>query len=201
MAHQVPVGRATLLWAALLLVPRLGAAGTYHGQVVDTATGEPLSDAVAVVEWVKRPIAYMDGEASFHDVKETVTDAQGYFAISCWRRVDWNPLTFVIAPRIIVYKPGYEPLAPAFTTRRGFSGFDDMRSQLRRGTVVRLSRLTPEQAERFAKVPGMITDVDQLGLASETPYERISELVRLINLERRRLGFGPIGDVEGGQQR
>ena len=181
------------LLALLLVLPQRALAGAYHGKVVDAGTGEPLGDAVAVVWWVKKPLVSMDGPEYFHDVKETVTDGAGEFSVDSGRRVDLNPFTYVRKPRFAVFKPGYQPLAPGFAATKDFKGFDDLRAQLQRGAVIRLVKLRREQDDSRKREAGLVTTPGDLSLGPDMPADRIPNVFRLINVERRRLGLDPIG--------
>jgi hypothetical protein len=164
-------------------------AGAYHGKVIDADTSEPLSGAVVVVSWMKRPIVTMDGPVYFHDAKEALTDAQGFFSIDYRRRIDLNPFTCVERPMVIVFKPGYEPLAPGSPATKPFGSFDQLRRELLHGTVVKLPRLRPEQADWRKHPAGLVTDLGDVGLGGNTPRQRIPNLLRLIEIQRRRLGL------------
>ena len=192
----------TLILVALsvLLVPQLAAAGAYHGQVVDAATGAPLSDAVVVLWWVKAPIIHMDGPVYFHEAKEALTDGEGRFSLSPWRKPDLNPFTVVQTPHLIVFKPGYEPLCVGFWQGKGLT-YDDWRGDLRRGARLMLPRLRPEQDDPRSKVRGLVTGLGELGMAGDIREGRFPNLFRLINVDRRRHGLGPIGTPSGGSDR
>jgi hypothetical protein len=187
MARQVPVV------ATLILVGVLWGTATmacqFHGTVVDADTGEPLSDAAVVVVWYKKlRVALPAGDAPWHlhAVKETVTDTSGRFVMSAWRGIDWNPFTYVLVPEIVIYKPGYEPLAPAFATARGFESFEDVEKALRRGKTIRLPRLQSPECNQRARVTGP----DDLGtFFVDAPPATIANLLRLIDRQRVRCGM------------
>jgi len=201
---SAPMRSVRLLLTLLLLVPHFAVAGAYHGQVVDAATGEPLSDAVVVVWWYRRAIISMDGPFYFHDAKEAVTDDDGRFSLSCWRKPDLNPFTYVQAPSLGVFKPGYEPLAPGFSRNKGLARYDDWRSELRKGAVIKLPKLRPEQEDWRRPHPerGLVTDPGVLGMIGDIPESKLPNLFRLINVERRQHGLGGhIGTPSGGSDR
>src|SRR5436190_4736834 len=142
MANKVP-----LIVPLLLAFSGTALACAYHGTAVDADTGEPIQGAAVVVVWYTRPYIAMpagDAPETLHAIKETTTDAIGRFAVSTWRGIDWNPFTHVLAPTIVIYKPGYEPLSPSFTVRRGFRSSRDLQRALRGGTTIRLPKHTPE---------------------------------------------------------
>jgi hypothetical protein len=183
----------TKIGASLIIVGAMWAsdslAGAYHGKVIDADPGEPLSGAVAVVSWMRRPIVTMDGPAYFHDTKEALTNGEGLFSIDSRPRIDWNPFTYVPPPMVIVFKPGYEPLAPGSPVTKTFGSFDNLRRKLLRGTVLKLPRLRPEQTDWRKHPVGLVTDLADVGLGGNTPPQRIPNLLRLIEIQRRRLGL------------
>src|SRR5258707_80536 len=142
MANKVPLIAAL----ALALVPHGGiaTAGEYDGTVLDADTGQPIEGAAVVIVWYKTALfAFPTGDAPehWHAVGKPVTDASGGLAVSAWRGIDWTPSTHVKTPTIVIYNPGYEPLSPPFTGRRGFHSFEDLERKLRRGTTIHLPRL------------------------------------------------------------
>ena len=57
--------------------------------------------------------ALMKGD--FHKAKEVMTDVGGKFSIDITPGVNWNPFTFMDEqPWIVIFKPGYGPLTPAY---------------------------------------------------------------------------------------
>lgn len=154
----------------------------YHGKVVDAETEQPLEGSVVVVVWYKKPLISMDGPTYFHDAKEVLTDAKGEFSLDGSPAIDWNPFTYLLKqPDIVIYKPGYGPLTGAYPR-----SLQNIQESLKKGAVVKLPRLkTGEEQVRFA-------DISPLGL-TPAPFERIPLLIQLINVQRKILGFEPIG--------
>ena len=186
MAHKVLLVSAFLLMG---LVSEGGTlAGVYHGTVVDADTGEPLSDAAVVVVWYKKArVALPAGDAplELHAVKETLTDNAGRFAVSAWRGIVWNPLTSVKVPQFVVYKPGYEPFAPGFASRRGFASFEEIETEFRQGATIRLARLAQPECKQRGAVPGL----SELGIILDPPSATIANLLRLIDESGKRCGM------------
>jgi hypothetical protein len=77
-------------------------AAILQSKVVDAETNEPLEGTVVVVVW-RRPVfsLCMDSCSTFHDAVETVTDAEGNFA------VDISMGLLANDRKITIYKPGY----------------------------------------------------------------------------------------------
>jgi hypothetical protein len=169
-------GSASVTWAE-----------TYHGQVVDAETGEPLKGAVIAVIWYKKPILAMGGINYFHNARETLTDSEGRFSLDASEGINWNPFTFVQEPRIIIYHPGYGPLAP--TIPREFRDVYGIEDALKKGALIKLPKLkTKEEELRFADTPS-------LG-GVRAPYEEVPNLIRAINLQRKMLGLQQFGETK-----
>jgi hypothetical protein len=162
--------------------------------VVDADTGEPLVNAAVVVVWHTRARIGMDAPRSLHAVRETVTDAAGHFTMAASGGIDWNPLTFVLDPDVVVYKPGYEPLCPRLAVRRGFRTFAELDRDLRAGATIRLPRLSRPECERQR---GLVTDLVELASFDDVPHERIPRLLGLLSRQRERCGLQPY--AEGGR--
>ncbi|MGH7795891.1 MAG: hypothetical protein ACREQ2_13540 [Candidatus Binatia bacterium] len=163
--------------------PGLVCAKTYHGQLVDAETGEPLEGAVVVVVWHTEPRIAMDPPEYFHDAKEALTDAQGKFRLEASPAINWNPFMAIKDPNIVIFKPGYEPFALLRTlTRQGFKSFEDVDQALRKGTTIKLPKLkTTEQTRKFA-------DASAMGIG-DLSVEKVPNLTRLLNIQRKMAGF------------
>lgn len=170
--------------------PGLVCAKTYHGQLVDAETGEPLEGAVVVVVWHTEPRIAMDPPEYFHDAKEALTDAQGKFRLEASPAINWNPFMAIKDPNIVIFKPGYEPFALLRTlTRQGFKSFEDVDQAFRKGTTIKLPKLkTREEMLKFAYTGA-------LGFGP-APYEKISNLMRAMNIHRKTLGLDPYQQFE-----
>lgn len=175
------------LWAmplGLLLPTSTAWAANYHGQVIDTETGKPIGGAVVVVEWHKKAFLSMNGGWSFHNVRETLTDAQGNFLLDSSEGINWNPFTFVQAPIIIAFYPGYLPFTPG-NPGDIKGGLYEITDVLERGAVVKLTRLrSDKELKRF-------TDKSSIG-GIRAPYSKIPNLLRLINIQRKMVGLGEL---------
>ncbi len=192
MRFSIAAGFALLL-AGLALAPTSEGADAYHGTVLDAETKAPLEGAVVTVVWHRKPAVTMDGPQYFHRAREVLTDSAGKFSVSASPGIDWNPLTYVVKePRIVIYKPGYGPFPVAHGSPRVVERFGrmhqldlaELNAELLRGAVVELPPLkTQEEQARFT-TPG------ELWLSIE-PYDRIPNLIRLINIQRKRLHLDP----------
>ncbi len=169
-------------------------ADAYHGTVVDAETRAPLKGAVVVVVWHRKPIVTMDGPQYFHKAVEVLTDAEGKFSVAASPGIDWNPFTYVLRdPQIAIFKPEYGPfpvahVSPRFTMEFGRKhqlDLVELNEELIKGAVVELPRVkTKEELQRFTS-PGHIL------ISTLVPHERIPNLMRLINIQRKSLGLQP----------
>lgn len=91
------------------LTPPTYSAKEIRAAVVDEETGQPLEGVVVVARWVLRR---MGGDGPSLHVAETVTDAQGRFAIPAWSPKPRPPLMELRekSPELILFKHGYEPI-------------------------------------------------------------------------------------------
>lgn len=82
-----------------------------EAQVVDSVTGEPVPDAIVLVNWQIKGMmeGYPMGQLA---IFERVTDAQGRFHTPAWGPRRPPPGTSVsgLEPTIRVFKRGYEPI-------------------------------------------------------------------------------------------
>ena len=160
--------------------------GSYHGKVVDAETDGPIEGAVVVVLWYKKPAISMNGPQDLHKVVEVLTDAEGKFSVDASRGIDWNPGTYVRKePWIAIFKPGYGPFPRAHVSDRSIEQIE--RSLIKEGAILRLPKLKTKNELRKFTEPG------DMMIFIIVPYERIPNLIRLINVQRKNLGLPPIG--------
>jgi hypothetical protein len=158
----------------------------YHGQVVDAETGKPIEGAVVVVEWHKKAIYEMDGGSTFHNAREALTGADGKFVLDSSPGIDWNPLTHIQAPEIIVFYPGYRPFTAAHPEDIGtISDLYEIAEAFEHGVVVKLKKLTSEKEGR------RYTDSSGFG-SIRASYAIIPNFHRLINVQRKIVGMREI---------
>lgn len=173
-------------WGSVVFDRPLSAADLYQGQVVDEETGQPLVGAAVTVVWYKTPAVQMEGSLYFQNAQETVTDSQGKFSLLASPGIDWNPLTVIVKdPTIVIYQPGYEPVWVTWRVRMGFKSSGDFAAALKKGLVVKLSKLKTEKELRYFSDVGSLVHPD-------VPNERIPKLVEAFNIQRNKLGFHPV---------
>lgn len=183
-----------LLGLALSLIAGCGhlvySSGPYSGQVVDAETGRPVAGAAVVAIWTREiPVGAHMPEQDW-DVYETLTDANGEFAIP--HRTHFTPFGWILEPTLAVYYPSYAP---------GYAGFysrdvpvvdrppRDPRDRDRPETYVTIPLKRPTTRE------ARLHDADLPRGMERIRWEQVPNLTRLINEERRQLGLQPIGRV------
>jgi hypothetical protein len=153
----------------------------YHGQVVDEETGMPLAGTVVAVIWGNS--SYLGFEPSpreFLNAQETVTDSNGNFTLTVSAGLNWDLYTLVSDPWIVMYQPGYEPLVEYNFPRHGFETRDALISALKEGVTVKLRKLKKDEMRRY---------VDTSVVSPSPPFERIPNLMRAINIQRKMAGI------------
>jgi len=185
----------TRYWIALGLLCLFGACtyrflgglrtDVYHGQVVDAQRGTPIAEAAVTVVWYRAGIGIDSHPLSLLNAQETVTDANGRFSMTVSSGLDWNPLsTRDDAPEIVIYKPGYEPLSGATTVRQGFKTIEMLVAGLTAGITIKLRTL---EAARLHDTE--YTDPGSVLPGTSIPPERIPNLMRAINVQRKMAGL------------
>ena len=116
--------------------------GPFRGQVVDAETGAPIANANVMVSWSIRRFGLVETLSAFFDARETVTDAQGRFALPrLWRL--WS--LDVMEPGIGYFAPGYIATAREVTPPDGVPFVDP--------TVIKMRSLKTQE-ERCRRQPG-----------------------------------------------
>lgn len=93
-----------------------------RGYVVEADTNKPIEGAIVVSMWQLSQIL-SQGFGGYAKVIETKTDKEGKFTIPAWKT--FKPLTVNsvmhdLAPKIIIYKPGYKIYWSHKKAREGF---------------------------------------------------------------------------------
>jgi hypothetical protein len=100
--------------------------------------------------------------------------------------INWNPVTFVDTPRIVIWHPGYGPVSDVYP--REFRDLYGIEEALKKGAVIKLPKLkTNEELRKFATssfVSGLV------------PRGRIPNLSRSENVQRKLAGLQPIPEYE-----
>jgi hypothetical protein len=183
----------------LFVVTTCVSAKTFHGQVIDADTKEPIEGAVVVAYWYKaRTTLLGEEDVTLKDVKETLTDKNGQWAVTGpkGREHDLFPYFSTITgiyytqpPLFIVFKPGYCSWPERFSIDACKSKIKPEGSgRIRDGKTIELPKLT-NRGDRLRNCPETVSS------SSDDPreYKKIQkkqlEFLRLINEERRNLGL------------
>ena len=149
--------------------------GSYLGQVLDAETRQPLGGAVAFFEWKHRVYGGPGGPKSrFLNAVEVLTDEEGRFYVPWFVGTSLNPLSVVLKPTWFVYYPGYKTEQVVVTPSTG--------AMLKDPTVIMKRRLLgrEERLQALDILPGGVPD------------EAMPNLIRLLNIERAKLGLKPV---------
>lgn len=171
---SVPVPFLVVLAVALLPGWAAEKWGPFRGQIVDAETGQPIPGAAVLVVWWESVPNPVQMSRRFYDARETVTDATGKFEVP---RLSPPFFSFrIMDPQVTYFAPGYEPVAKIVTPPEG--------QPFVAPTVVQMRRLrTREERVEF-----------QGRLPPPIPFEKMPNLLRLLNEERRQLGFEPFSN-------
>ncbi len=159
----------------------LFAGGPYKGKVIDAQTKEPLAGAVVLTVWYRSGPTLVGTPRDFLDAEEVLTDSQGEFVVGRSAPASLIPGTWVTDPDITIFYPGYGffpryHTGPPWPPTR-WKGFLQMMEE---GVTIELPRL--KTREQRVKALGGVNPVT-------VPDERKRNLIRLLNQERKELGF------------
>lgn len=147
--------------------------GPFRGRVVDAETGQGLPGAVILAIWLEKVYTPIETHTRFYDAKEVLTSLDGHFEVP---RLPPPFFTFrILEPEFKVFAPGYAEHRWVVTPSTGQALVDP--------TVIEMRRLkTREELRQKSR-----------GYPSQVPEERMPELLRAINVERKMLGMDSTG--------
>jgi hypothetical protein len=128
-------GAAILLLATALLASAVAPGRAAEpvtrisGRVVEVLTERPLEGVLVLIIWQNDP--YQRPPSKIHAAREMLTDSTGAFSFDV-EAVLQKPPDTVMAPRIVVYKPGYSMFPPSFVQ---WFGADLNRLAVRKGVI------------------------------------------------------------------
>jgi len=156
--------------------------GPYRGKVIDAETKEPIEGAVVVTVWMRRVFNPVEGQEKFAEAKEALTDKNGKFVIPGYT---WTSMFIdfigVQPPRIYVFKAGYGD----FPWHQVSPNPKQSDAEL----------LEPFKTKAIVELPKTKTRKEQLdvyhdySLLDDYPHEKIPNLIKMGNIERKNLGF------------
>ncbi len=161
------------------------AAGPYKGRVIDSETKQPIEGAVVLAVWVRWIPAFLKSVETFWDAQEVIADQYGRFEVGKKTPTNLWPGAWVDGPRLTIFFPGYG-FFPGYHTNPPLtaSGVEGLLRQMEHERLtIELPRLTTKK-ERLDVISWAYPSLD-------IPPERMPNLIRLINTERRALGLPP----------
>ena len=178
-------------WLVAMLPCAFAKDRIFHGKVIDYETREPIEGAVVVAYWDEGRATLAGQSTRLKDVKETLTDKNGEWSISGpeGRLNDPNPIFSFLTgihytqePQFIIFKPGY------CSWPEGFA-IDACKDKIRQsgiGTWVEGGNIElPKLTDREDRIKAQSISIP----AGEGALQKLGELIRLINEERRNLGL------------
>lgn len=184
--------------------------GSYHGKVIDTETKEPIEGAVIVATYHVSCYRIVQQNSKEVGVQETLTQADGTFRIPSFWTIT-TPECWASYTDFVVFKPGYGtfpysgPLGEGQTqdpsslySRTNIYSSDSRKLQhiqnltrkniqdiFKTGSIVELPRLETiqELRQNFPSEP----------VSSERLRTKIKKFFKLVNEQRKELGYEPIG--------
>lgn len=103
--------------ALLACVPLMACApsgGPIEGQVLEENTKKPIAGAIVVVRWIGNIPAFAESKMTCVQVESAVTDEQGKYRISSWRKSSSGWPVLDLQAVATAYKRGYGlPTAPS----------------------------------------------------------------------------------------
>lgn len=162
-----------------------GYEGAYRGRVVDADTGAPLAGAAVAAVWHRQVVQLFGSVSYFYAACEVLTDANGDFVLDP-KRIERHAPNNVGAPQLFIYFPGYNSVP-------GAGGPWPPRRPSVTGEYL--------EATAIVRLPEMRTRDDRLGVLNflflDIPAEKIPNFIRLVNVERLKLGLGAIRSLGG----
>jgi hypothetical protein len=177
---------------------------TYSGRVIDAETREPIEGAVVVIHWNEATRTLIgDWSARLKDVKETLTDKDGQWAIKGPAGGE-NSLSYFLAlipglyytrqPEFVIFKPGYcsWPAGLSIEACKGrMKGTGP--GKLMEGQTLELPRLTSREFRLMALTVGPIFSTSDDPETKKKILKKQLEFLRLIDEERISLGLSEYG--------
>jgi hypothetical protein len=174
---------------------------TFKGKVVDAETKEPIEGAVVVAVWHEETATIAGPSSRFKDVKETLTDKNGKWAMKGPRGIDagfiatiFSFLTgahFTEPPKFIIFKPGYCSWPQGFSIEACKSKIEPGGNRdIIEGKTIELPKLTNKEDRRRAALIWPSAAGGDLATA-----KKLENFVKLLDKEEKTLGFGGHGWV------
>jgi hypothetical protein len=163
-------------------VSPLFAGGPYKGKVLDAETKAPIVGAVVLAVWYRGAPGLGVSSHGFLDAEEVLTDKSGEFTVGEHSPASLIPGTWVTGPNIKIFYPnyGYFPRYQV-TPRDPPGGYKGLLAEMEKRVVV--FELPPLKTRKE------VLEAYQLVNPVEVPNEKKLKLNRLLNQQRKDLGF------------
>ncbi len=168
------------------------AAGPYRGRVVDAQTGRPIPDAVVVILW-QRLDDDVAGLRRLVTARETFTDSNGEFVHEV-RRVEAQLPPRTLAPRVLMFRPGYTPVPDRPQVRP--PGVAAARFTVPNATATMTAVTDPDdRGEAFNTFVAMLSAAQLFPAPAELP-----DTAELLRFELQTLGARPLPGPSRGRR-
>jgi hypothetical protein len=174
------------LWGLLFVSIPIGtsvvpvyAGGPYRGRVIDAETKQPLEGAVVLAVWENKAPGISGTSYSYLDSEEVLTDENGRFVVGKNPPVS-SSMPWVAGPRITIFYPGYG-FYPRYQVSPKGSTRIHLETMEKQELTFELKRLKTRD-ERLKVIGGIFPGL-------EIPRNKIQNLIRLINIESKKLGI------------
>ena len=119
--------------------------GSYHGQVIDAGTLEPIEGAVVLAVWSKAYYGAGGVVHEYYDTRETLTDRRGEFTI---KGMGPRAMTRLEKMNMVVFKAGYADIGVSWETLKKSDYYKDRVKWEGSKAVIMLDRWTLEQRRK-----------------------------------------------------
>ncbi len=156
--------------------------GPYYGKVIDAETKEPIEGAAVLAVFYTQEYGPAGAITRYADAIETVTDKNGEFKLPAHRVTVFRPLQgWDLYPQFRIFKPAYG----CYPLHKDVKPMFEPNGTLpeNQNVVIELPKLKTDQERRESTMCSPSSDI---------PTTKCKNLIKLINKERKFLGYNPI---------
>jgi len=140
------------------------------GSVVDVETGRPIEGAIVIGMWALTQIPG-EGFGGYAKIQVVITDKEGNFTIPSWTTFKpWKLLsvTHGLAPKIVIYKPGYKLYWSTKIGREGFPDHYEITEEDKK-KIKEKNSLTPAKLKRIYTDEEILKNYHEFSLQADFP--------------------------------